>query len=394
MPDHPAPEDPTLELTELLLACPSVTPDDAGCMAIISERLQKIGFALENVERGGVKNLWARRGTAKPIFCFAGHTDVVPTGPVEQWQSPPFTPTRRDGQLYGRGAADMKGSLAAFVTATEAFIQAHPDHDGSIAFLLTADEEGDATDGTVAVTELLTARGIALDYCIVGEPTAVDALGDTIKNGRRGSLTGKLTVRGVQGHIAYPHLAKNPIHMAAPALAELAACVWDEGNEFFPPTTWQISNIHGGTGASNVIPGHVDIAFNFRFATSSTPESLKERVATVLANNGLRAGHDYDIAWTLGARPFLTGSGALVDASLTAIREQLGITAELSTTGGTSDGRFIAQICPQVVEIGPLNATIHKIDECVAIADLARLSAVYRTILAELLLSKPGVTHV
>ena len=394
MPDHPAPEDPTLELTEQLLACPSVTPDDAGCMAIISERLQKIGFALETVERGGVKNLWARRGTAKPIFCFAGHTDVVPTGPVEQWQSPPFTPTRRDGQLYGRGAADMKGSLAAFVTATEAFIQAHPDHDGSIAFLLTADEEGDATDGTVAVTELLTARGVALDYCIVGEPTAVDALGDTIKNGRRGSLTGKLTVRGVQGHIAYPHLAKNPIHMAAPALAELAACVWDEGNEFFPPTTWQISNIHGGTGASNVIPGHVDIAFNFRFATSSTPESLKERVATVLANNGLRAGHDYDIAWTLGARPFLTGSGALVDASLTAIREQLGITAELSTTGGTSDGRFIAQICPQVVEIGPLNATIHKIDEFVAIADLARLSAVYRTILAELLLSKPGVTHV
>ena len=394
MPDHPAPEDPTLELTEQLLACPSVTPDDAGCMAVISERLLKIGFALETVERGGVKNLWARRGTAKPIFCFAGHTDVVPTGPVEQWQSPPFTPTRRDGQLYGRGAADMKGSLAAFVTATEAFVQAHPDHDGSIAFLLTADEEGDATDGTVAVTELLTARGIALDYCIVGEPTAVDALGDTIKNGRRGSLTGKLTVRGVQGHIAYPHLAKNPIHMAAPALAELAACVWDEGNEFFPPTTWQISNIHGGTGASNVIPGHVDIAFNFRFATSSTPESLKERVATVLANNGLRAGHDYDIAWTLGARPFLTGSGALVDASLTAIREQLGITAELSTTGGTSDGRFIAQICPQVVEIGPVNATIHKIDECVAIADLARLSAVYRTILAELLLSKPGVTHV
>ena len=394
MPDHPAPEDPTLELTEQLLACPSVTPDDAGCMAVISERLLKIGFALETVERGGVKNLWARRGTAKPIFCFAGHTDVVPTGPVEQWQSPPFTPTRRDGQLYGRGAADMKGSLAAFVTATEAFVQAHPDHDGSIAFLLTADEEGDATDGTVAVTELLTARGVALDYCIVGEPTAVDALGDTIKNGRRGSLTGKLTVRGVQGHIAYPHLAKNPIHMAAPALAELAACVWDEGNEFFPPTTWQISNIHGGTGASNVIPGHVDIAFNFRFATSSTPESLKERVATVLANNGLRAGHDYDIAWTLGARPFLTGSGALVDASLTAIREQLGITAELSTTGGTSDGRFIAQICPQVVEIGPVNATIHKIDECVAIADLARLSAVYRTILAELLLSKPGVTHV
>lgn len=397
MPEHPVYDhtsDPTLDLTEQLIACRSLTPDDAGCMTIISERLQAIGFALETVERGGVKNLWARRGTSSPLFCFAGHTDVVPTGPAEQWQSPPFTPTRRGGQLYGRGAADMKGSLAAFVTATEAFVKAHPDHEGSIAFLITADEEGDAVDGTVAVTELLAARGITLDYCIVGEPTAVNTLGDTIKNGRRGSLTGKLTVRGIQGHIAYPHLAKNPIHMAAPAIAELAACVWDNGNEHFPPTTWQIANIHGGTGASNVIPGHVNIAFNFRFATSSTPESLKARVAAILESNGLHAGSDYEIAWTLGAKPFLTGSGALVDASLVAIREQLGITAELSTTGGTSDGRFIAQVCPQVVEIGPVNATIHKIDECVAIADLARLSAVYRTILAQLLLPQTGMTHV
>ena len=373
--------DATLGLAEALIACRSVTPDDGGCMTLISERLKRIGFVCEFINRGGVTNLWARRGTAGPVFCFAGHTDVVPTGPVDQWQSDPFLASRRDGMLYGRGAADMKGSLAAFVTATEDFVADHPEHTGSIAFLLTSDEEGDATDGTVAVTETLTARGETIDYCIVGEPTAVSQLGDTIKNGRRGSLTGKLTIKGIQGHIAYPHLAKNPIHQAAPAIAELASTVWDQGNEYFPPTTWQISNIHGGTGASNVIPGHVDIQFNFRFATASTPDSLKAKVVQILERHGL----DFEIAWTLGAKPFLTGKGTLVDAALTAIREVTGIDAELSTTGGTSDGRFIADLCPQVIEIGPVNATIHKIDECVEIAALPKLSAIYRCILDQLL---------
>ena len=373
--------DATLGLAEALIACRSVTPDDGGCMTLISERLKRIGFVCEFINRGGVTNLWARHGTAGPVFCFAGHTDVVPTGPVDQWQSDPFLASRRDGMLYGRGAADMKGSLAAFVTATEDFVADHPEHTGSIAFLLTSDEEGDATDGTVAVTEALTARGETIDCCIVGEPTAVSQLGDTIKNGRRGSLTGKLTIKGIQGHIAYPHLAKNPIHQAAPAIAELASTVWDQGNEYFPPTTWQISNIHGGTGASNVIPGHVDIQFNFRFATASTPDSLKAKVVEILERHGL----DFEIAWTLGAKPFLTGKGTLVDAALTAIREVTGIDAELSTTGGTSDGRFIADLCPQVIEIGPVNATIHKIDECVEIAALPKLSAIYRCILDQLL---------
>ena len=373
--------DPTLGLAEALIACRSVTPDDGGCMTIISERLKHIGFACEFINRCGVTNIWARRGTAKPLFCFAGHTDVVPTGPVENWRSAPFEPTCRDGFLYGRGSADMKGSLAAFVTATEGFVADHAEHAGSIAFLLTSDEEGDATDGTVAVTEALIARGEAIDYCIVGEPTAVNEFGDTIKNGRRGSLTGKLVVKGIQGHIAYPHLAKNPIHLAAPAIAELAGTVWDHGNAYFPPTTWQISNMHGGTGASNVIPGHVDIQFNFRFATASTPDSLKAKVEEILNRHGL----DFEIAWTLGAKPFLTGKGTLVDAALTAIREVAGIEAELSTTGGTSDGRFIADLCPQVIEIGPVNATIHKIDECVEITALPKLSAVYRRILDQLL---------
>jgi succinyl-diaminopimelate desuccinylase len=379
--DSTLPTLPTLSLAEQLISCPSVTPDDGGCMAIISRRLEHIGFTCERIDRGGVSNLWARRGTAAPLFCFAGHTDVVPPGPVERWQNDPFQPARRDGYLYGRGAADMKGSLAAFVTATEAFVDAHPQHSGSIAFLLTSDEEGDALDGTVAVTETLAARNELIDYCIVGEPTAVDRLGDTIKNGRRGSLSGKLTIKGVQGHIAYPHLARNPIHLAAPAIAELAATEWDRGNEFFPPTTWQISNIHAGTGANNVIPGHVDILFNFRFATASTPEALQARVTEILQRHGL----DHEIEWTLGARPFLTGGGALVDAALGAIREETGIAAELSTTGGTSDGRFIAGICPQVVEIGPVNASIHKIDERVEIDDLARLSAIYQRILDQLL---------
>ena len=373
--------EPTLDLAEQLIACRSVTPEDGGCLPIIAGRLARIGFSCEYINRGGVTNLWARRGNSSPLLCFAGHTDVVPTGPLDQWQSDPFQPARRDGMLYGRGAADMKGSLAAFVTSAEAFVAARPAHSGSIAFLLTSDEEGDATDGTVAVTEALTARHEAMDYCIVGEPTAVARLGDTVKNGRRGSLSGRLTVKGVQGHIAYPHLAKNPIHLAAPAIAELAQTTWDQGNEFFPPTTWQISNMHGGTGASNVIPGSVEILFNFRFATASTADGLKAAVCAILERHGL----DYEIAWTLGARPFLTGRGALVDATLAAIREETGITAELSTTGGTSDGRFISEICPQVIEIGPVNATIHKIDECVEVADLPKLSAIYRRILEKLL---------
>ena len=371
----------TLLLAEQLIARRSQTPDDGGCMDLISARLQHIGFSCESFNRAGVTNLWARRGTSGPLFCFAGHTDVVPSGPATQWQSDPFAPTRRDGLLYGRGAADMKSSLAAFVTACEAFVAARPAHGGSIALLLTSDEEGDATDGTVAVTEALAARGEMIDYCVIGEPTAVSRFGDTIKNGRRGSLSGKLTVKGVQGHIAYPQLARNPIHLAAPAIAELAACVWDQGNEFFPPTTWQISNIHGGTGASNVIPGSLTIDFNFRFATSSTPERLQAKVNEILQRHGL----DYDLVWTLGAKPFLTGEGALVDAARAAIREETGLTTELSTSGGTSDGRFIADICSQLVEIGPVNATIHKIDECIEIAALPQLSAVYRGILERLL---------
>lgn len=375
------PHDATLGLAERLISRRSVTPDDGGCIPLISERLAAIGFTIENLNRNGVSNLWARRGNAAPLVCFAGHTDVVPSGPSGQWSSDPFVPTLRDGMLYGRGAADMKGSLAAFVTATEAFVAKRPRHAGSIAFLLTSDEEGDATDGTVAVTEALAARGETIDYCVVGEPTAVNTLGDTVKNGRRGSLSGRLTVKGVQGHIAYPHLAKNPIHLAAPAIAELAATVWDAGNAHFPPTTWQISNIHGGTGATNVIPGTVDILFNFRFSTASTPEQLQQRLEDILVRHGL----DHEVRWTLGARPFLTAAGALLDATRDAIRDELGIETELSTTGGTSDGRFIAQICPQVIEIGPVNATIHKIDECVDAAALPRLSGIYRRILERLL---------
>ena len=378
-------DDATLALTCALISRPSATPQDAGCLELIAERLTALGFTCERLDRGGVSNLWARRGTAAPVFCFAGHTDVVPPGPREKWQSDPFTPQIRDAMLYGRGAADMKGSLAAFVTACENFVAAHPAHGGSIALLLTSDEEGDAVDGTVAVTEALKARGEVLDYCLVGEPTASRALGDTLKNGRRGSLSGKLTVRGIQGHIAYPHLARNPIHLVAPAIAELAATEWDQGNEFFPPTTWQISNIHGGTGATNVIPGTVEIAFNFRFATVSTPESLQARLCAVLERHGL----DFDLTWTLSARPFLTGQGSLVDAARHAVREVTGLDCELSTTGGTSDGRFIAEICPQVIELGPVNATIHKIDEHIAVADLPRLSAIYSRILENILPADP-----
>ncbi len=373
--------DPTLDLAAQLISRRSVTPEDGGCMDLIGARLKPLGFTLEAINRGNTVNLWARRGSAAPLVCLAGHTDVVPTGPVEQWTSDPFTPTLRDGMLYGRGAADMKGSLAAFVTAVETFVARHPQHQGSIAFLLTSDEEGDATDGTVAVVEALQARGEGIDCCIVGEPTCVNHLGDMVKNGRRGSLSGRLTVKGIQGHIAYPHLAKNPIHLAAPAIAELAATEWDQGNEYFPPTTWQVSNIRGGTGATNVIPGTVDILFNFRFSTASTPEDLKSRLEAVLAKHGI----DYDLAWTLGAKPFLTGRGPLVDAAMAAIREELEIETELSTTGGTSDGRFIAEICLQVIELGPVNATIHKIDECVEAAALPRLSTTYCRILEKLL---------
>lgn len=372
---------PTQALTRELIARPSVTPQDSGCLELIAARLAPLGFVCERIDGGGVSNLWARRGTQNPLVVFAGHTDVVPTGPLAEWHSDPFVPTERDGFLYGRGAADMKSSLAAFVTAIEAFVAAHPDHAGSIALLLTSDEEGDATHGTTLVVETLKARGEKLDYCIVGEPTSVDTLGDTIKNGRRGSLSGKLTVKGVQGHIAYPHLAKNPIHLAAPALAELASVTWDEGNEYFPPTSWQMSNIKAGTGATNVIPGALEVLFNFRFATVHTADDLKAKVHAILDRHGL----DYDLAWTLGGKPFLTPRGSLVTALSGAIRDTVGLETELSTTGGTSDGRFIADICPQVVEFGPVNATIHKLNECIAVDAIEPLSAIYRRTLENLL---------
>jgi len=384
MPDSFSKSD-TLQLAQQLIARPSLTPKDEGCLQIIGQRLEKIGFKLEMLRYGEVDNLWARRGNSGKVICFAGHTDVVPTGPADKWHSPPFTPTIRDGMLYGRGAADMKGSLAAFVTAIEKFVAAHPEHAGSIALLLTSDEEGVAVDGTVRVVEALQARGEKMDYCIVGEPTAVSKTGDTIKNGRRGSLSGSLTVKGVQGHIAYPHLVKNPIHLAAPAIAELAATVWDAGNEYFPPTSWQISNIHGGTGATNVVPGTVDILFNFRFSTASTVDGLKARVHAILDKHGLQ----YDLLWEMSGKPYLTPRGNLVEAVSAAIKHVTGIDTELSTTGGTSDGRFIADICPQVIELGPLNATIHKLNECVAVADLDTLSEVYCLTLENLLV-KPG----
>lgn len=372
----------TLTLAQQLVACASLTPNDNGCQQILIERLKKLGFQIENMRFGEVDNLWARRGDCAPVVCFAGHTDVVPTGPLDQWDSDPFVPTIRNGCLYGRGTADMKSSLAAFITATEAFIAQHNDHSGSIALLITSDEEGIAVDGTVKVVEALQARGELLDYCIVGEPTCVDTLGDTIKNGRRGSLSGHLTVKGIQGHIAYPHLAKNPIHLAAPAIADLANTEWDQGNEYFPPTTWHISNIHGGTGATNVIPGKLELLFNFRFSTASTVESLKKRVHDILDRHKL----EYDLAWELSGKPFLTPKGELADAISDAIRQVTTIDPELSTSGGTSDGRFIADICKQVVEFGPRNATIHKINEHVHVDDLEKLSEIYRLTLENLLI--------
>ena len=375
----------TLRLAEQLISRPSVTPDDAGCLDLISEALKPLGFVCEFMDSGPdtfrVRNLWAKRaGTSGQTLAFAGHTDVVPTGPLAQWNSDPFTPTHKEGKLFGRGASDMKTSLAAMVVAVQEFLATHPNPALGIAFLLTSDEEGPALDGTVVVCEKLQARGDAPQFCIVGEPTSVQQTGDMIKNGRRGTLSGKLTVKGVQGHIAYPHLADNPIHRLAPALADLVAIRWDEGNAFFPPTSWQVSNIHAGTGASNVIPGDCVVDFNFRFCTESTPESLQQRLQAVLDQHGLK----YELKWTLGGRHFLTTPGTLVKAIEQAITDETGLKTELSTTGGTSDGRFIAQICPQVIEFGPPNATIHKVNEHVALSDIAPLKNIYRRTLEQL----------
>ena len=375
----------TLRLAEQLIALPSVTPQDAGCLDLIESALKPLGFVCEFMDSGPenfrVRNLWAKRaGTSGQTLAFAGHTDVVPTGPLTQWDSDPFTPTHRGGQLFGRGASDMKTSLAAMVVAVQEFLAAHPKPALGIAFLLTSDEEGPALDGTVVVCEQLQARGDAPQFCIVGEPTSVQQTGDMIKNGRRGTLSGKLTVQGVQGHIAYPHLADNPIHRLAPALAELVAMRWDEGNAFFQPTSWQVSNIHAGTGVGNVIPGECVVDFNFRFCTESTAESLQQRLVAVLDQHGLK----YALKWTLGGLPFLTTPGTLVQAIQQAILDETGLTTELSTTGGTSDGRFIAKICPQVIEFGPPNATIHKVNEHVALTDIAPLKAIYRRTLEQL----------
>ena len=374
-------------LTEALISRRSVTPEDGGCQPLLAQRLTALGFRCETFSSGGVTNLWAVRQPARgtgPLLVFAGHTDVVPTGPLEQWHSDPFAPTERDGRLYGRGAADMKSSIAAFVVAVEELLASGHEPRGRIGLLLTSDEEGPATDGTITVVNALKARGQSIDFCIVGEPTSVDRLGDTLKNGRRGSLSGRLTVKGVQGHIAYPHLARNPIHLLAPALAELAQVRWDEGNEYFPPTSWQCSNLHAGTGANNVIPGQVVLDFNFRFSTASTVDGLKAGVAEVLTRHGL----DWSIEWSLSGMPFLTPRGALSEALTASIREVTGVQAELSTTGGTSDGRFIASICPQVIEFGPPNASIHKIDEHIEIASLQPLKDIYRGTVARLL---PGI---
>ena len=373
-----------LALVRELIARPSVTPDDVDCQMLLAQRLEQVGFRCETIARGGVTNLWARRGSAGPLVVFAGHTDVVPPGPRDKWDSDPFVPTERDGYLYGRGAADMKSSIAAFVVAAEEFAAAHPGHAGSIGLLITSDEEGPAIDGTVIVCNELKARGEQLDYCIVGEPTSGELLGDTCKNGRRGSLSGRLTVKGIQGHVAYPHLARNPVHQLAPALADLAATEWDRGNEYFPPTTFQVSNLRAGTGATNVVPGEALVLFNFRFSTASTPDSLKQRVHALLDKHGL----EYDLDWELGGEPFLTPRGTLTDALVEAIRAETGVAAELSTTGGTSDGRFIAKICPQVIEFGPCNATIHKVNERIELASLAPLKNIYRRTLENLLLPR------
>lgn len=372
----------TLDLAKDLISRQSNTPLDAGCQDLMISRLEPLGFNIERMRFGDVDNFYARRGTTGPLLVFAGHTDVVPTGPVDKWHTPPFEPTIKDGMLYGRGAADMKTSCAAFITAIEDFVAAHPNHQGSIGLLITSDEEGVAIDGTVKVVEALKASGEHFDYCIVGEPTSNKVVGDMIKNGRRGSLSGKLVVKGVQGHIAYPHLVKNPIHMVAPAIKDMVDTEWDKGNEYFPPTSWQISNMNGGTGATNVVPGEVEILFNFRFSTASTEQNLKERVYAILDKHEL----NYDLDWEYSP-PYITPRGNLVEAISEAIQECYGVSPELSTTGGTSDGRFIADICKQVIEFGPLNATIHKLNECVAVADIEPLKDTYRITLEKLLLA-------
>ncbi|HVO89278.1 MAG TPA: succinyl-diaminopimelate desuccinylase [Casimicrobiaceae bacterium] len=381
----PTDASPTLDLACALIARRSITPEDGGCQALVAARLAPLGFDAEAVVVNGVTNLWLRRGQSGPLLCFAGHTDVVPPGPRGAWASDPFEPVIRDGFLHGRGAADMKSSLAAFVTAIESFVASRPDAPGSIALLLTSDEEGPSIDGTARVVERLAERGETIDYCIVGEPSSVERLGDMIKNGRRGTLSGAVTIKGVQGHVAYPHLARNPIHLAAPAIAELAATRWDDGNAHFPPTTFQCSNIHAGTGAGNVIPGSLELTFNFRYSTASTRESLQERFEAVLRKHAL----DYALAWTGHGKPYLTPPGRLVDVVSETIRAVCGLRCELSTTGGTSDGRFIADICSEIVELGPVNATIHKIDERVAVADLEPLAAIYRGVLERLLVARP-----
>lgn len=371
----------TLQLASDLISRASVTPEDAGCQELMRGRLAALGFECQNLPFDDVTNFWARRGDSAPLLVFAGHTDVVPAGPLDQWQSDPFTPQVREGLLYGRGAADMKGSLAAMVTACEAFLADHPHHKGSIGFLITSDEEGPAVNGTVKVVERLQQRGEKIDWCLVGEPSSSRRVGDVIKNGRRGSLNGKLTVRGRQGHVAYPHLAANPIHLAAPALAELAAIEWDQGNEHFPPTSFQISNLHAGTGAENVIPGELQLMFNLRYSTALTEQEIRARIEGLLDRHGL----DYSLAWRLSGQPFLTAAGELVDAARAAIREVAHIDAELSTSGGTSDGRFIAPTGAQVLELGPINATIHQVNECVAVTALDELTEMYRRILEKLL---------
>jgi len=370
-----------LALAKELIARRSVTPEDGGCQDLLAGRLSKAGFRNESMKFGDVTNLWSRRGAASPVVCFAGHTDVVPTGPLSEWHSDPFVPTVRDGKLYGRGAADMKSSIACFVVAAEIFVKERPKHSGSIALLLTSDEEGPAVDGTVKVVEALRKRNEGIDYCVVGEPSSVDRLGDTLKNGRRGSLSARLVVKGTQGHVAYPHLVKNPIHLAAPALAELSTTKWDKGNEEFPPTSFQISNIHSGTGALNVVPGTVEVDFNFRFSTESTEASLKQKVEAILKKHGL----EFSLGWVLGAKPFLSKRGRLAQVATEAARTNTGCHAELATTGGTSDARFIIDVCPEVIEIGPVNASIHKLNEHITLDELEILPRIYLDVLRKLL---------
>ena len=374
----------TIALAQDLMGRASVTPEDKGCQELMIARLEAIGFKVERMRFGAVDNFWARRGTEKPVLAFAGHTDVVPTGPIEEWHTPPFEPTLKDGFLYGRGAADMKGSLASWVVALEQFVALHPNHHGSLALLITSDEEGPFIDGTTRVIDALEARHEKIDWCIVGEPSSTQTLGDVIKNGRRGSLTAAITAKGIQGHVAYPHLVNNPIHKVVPALAELAATKWDDGNEFFPPTSFQIANINGGTGASNVVPGHVEVMCNFRYSTELTADDLTAKVEAILDHHQV----DYDINWTYNGLPFLTASGALVDACLAAIKATTGTDSQLSTAGGTSDGRFIAPTGAQVVELGPCNATIHKLNECVKVSDLEQLTQVYFAILRHLMVKE------